>query len=108
MRYSLVQSSAIITMAAAIWLTACIPAQALSQSKIVSTVRKKSGPEGPTFVFKLYSVESLSNYHYRIEVCDEGGRIVFQSEEIRNGVRLEGRRGGFRVVDVNSDSHADV
>lgn len=108
MRYRLAQSLAIITTLAAVWLAACIPAQAVSQSNLVSTVRKKIGPEGPTHVFKLYSVESMSNYHYRIEVCDEGGRIVFQSEEIRNGVRLEGRRGGFRVVDLNSDGYADV
>lgn len=108
MRDSFAQSLAIITTVAAVWLAACIPAQALSQPKLVSTVRKKIGPQGPTHVFKLYSVESLSNYHYRIEVCDEGERIVFQSEEIRNGVRLEGRPGGFRVVDLNSDGYADV
>jgi hypothetical protein len=108
MRYSCAQSLAIIITVVAVWLAACIPAQALSQSKLISTVRKKIGPEGPTYVFKLYSVESLSNHHYRIEVCAEGGRIIFQSEEIRNGVRLEGRRGGFRVVDVNSDGYADV
>lgn len=108
MRYSFAQRLAIITAVAAVWLAAGISAQALSQAELVSTVRKKIGPEGPTYVFKLYSVESLSNYHYRIEVCDEDGRIVFQSEEIRNGVRLEGRPGGFRVVDLNSDGYADV
>jgi hypothetical protein len=108
MRYRFALRLAIIITVAAVWLAACIPAQALSQSKLVSTVRKKIGPQGPTYIFKLYSVESLSNYHYQIEVCDEGGRIIFQSEVIRNGVRLEGQRGGFQVVDLNSDSYADV
>jgi|SRR6185436_4757188 len=108
MRYRFALRSAIIITVAAVWLAACIPAQALSQFKLVSTVRKKIGPQGPTYIFKLYSVESLSNYHYQIEVCDEGGRIVFRSEVIRNGVRLEGQRGGFQVVDLNSDSYADV
>lgn len=108
MRSSFTRSLAIIIAAAFICPAARVPAQDWDQSKPVSTVRKKIVPEGPTYVFKLYSVESLSNYHYRIEVSDEGGRIIFQSEEIRNGVRLEGKRGRFRIADINSDGYADI
>ncbi len=108
MRYSFTRSLAIIITAAFIWPAARIPAQDWGQPKLVSTVRKKIVPEGPTHVFKLYSVESLSNYHYRIEVYDESGRVIFQSEEIRNGVSLEGKSGRFRIADINSDGYADI
>lgn len=108
MRYRFARSLIIIITAAAICLAAYIPVQSLSQSKLVLTVRKKIGPEGPTYVFKLYAIESLSNYHYRIEVRDESERIIFQSEEFRNGVSLEGKSGLFQIVDLNSDGYADI
>lgn len=108
MRYSFTRSLAIIITAAFIWPAARIPAQDCGQSKLVSTVRKKVVREGPTYDFKLYSVATMSNYHYRIEVYDESGRIIFQSEEIRNGVRLESKSGRFRIADINSDGYADI
>src|SRR5918992_4219184 len=85
-----------------------IPIRAFSQSELVSTVKKKIGPQGPTFVFKLYSIPAFSNYHYRIDVCDGDERIVLQSESIRNGVRLEGKPKSFQIVDVNSDNYDDI
>jgi hypothetical protein len=96
-------------MAAFIWPAARIPAQDRGQPKLISTVRKKIWPEGPTRVFKLYAVAACGNYHYRVDVCDAGGSVVLQGlEEIRNGIRLEGRFRPFQVVDVNFDGYADL
>lgn len=84
------------------------PAQTVSQPRIIATVKKQIGAKGPTYVFRLYSVQAFSNYHYLIEIRDENGKKVWQSEEIRNGVSLEGQPGSFQIVDVNSDGYDDI
>lgn len=108
MKSRIVQLAVILISSVVIGLAASLPTQAISQSKLVSTIEKQIGPAGPTYVFKLYAIEAMSNYHYRLDICDESGQEVLQSEKIRNGISLEDKSGSFLLVDVNSDKYDDV
>lgn len=79
-----------------------------SQPRLISTVTKQIGAESSTYVFRLYSVAALSNYHYLIEVSSEGEQKALQSVEFRNGVNLEDQPGSFQIVDMNSDGYHDI
>lgn len=78
------------------------------QRQLISTITKQVGAQSPTYVFKLYWVESFSNYHYLIEVSSEGEKRVLQSIAIRNGIRLEDRPKSFQIIDTNSDCYDDI
>jgi hypothetical protein len=102
----LIIATLLVTVAAD--FTQDISGQTVSQPRLLSNITKQIGAEGPTYVFRLYAVEALSNYHYLIEIRDEGGKKVLQSVKIRNGVNLEDLPRSFQIVDVNSDGYDDI
>lgn len=108
MKHNLVRIVATLLVIVAAELAQGTPGQTVRQSRLIATVTKQIGAQGPTYVFRLYSVQAFSNYHYLIEIHDKSGKKVWQSEEIRNGVSLEGKPGSFQIVDVNSDGYDDI
>jgi hypothetical protein len=72
------------------------------------TATKKLSSDGPIRTFKIFRLRSFSNSHYRIEVCSEDGNQTIQQLEIRNGIGIEYYRGGFQILDVDTDGYQDI
>lgn len=100
--------TALLILGATTCFSSANAAEKPDQAHLVSSVKKKMGAKGPTYVFKLYSLEAFSNFWYRIDVSNEDDSKVLQSEKIRNGVPLEDKASSFEVVDVDSDGYRDI
>jgi hypothetical protein len=83
-------------------------AQDADQTRLIRTLQETVGKEEAAFVFRLYSVEATSNYHYRLDVCDTAGKGVLQSEHIRNGSPLEDQQDALAIIDVDGDGYRDI
>lgn len=100
--------TALLIISATTWLSRANAEENPDQVHLVSSIKKKVGAKGPTYVFKLYSLEAFSNFWYRVDVSNEDDSEVLQSEKIRNGVPLESKAGSFQIVDVDSDGYCDI
>jgi len=76
--------------------------------QLVTSVKKPIAAKGPTFVFEVYRLEYYSNFHYRIDVCNENGTLVLQSVEFRSEVRLEDEPDAIKIADMDGDAYLDI
>lgn len=79
------------------------------KESLVRSLNEPVAADGPTLIFKLFSLPSFSNSYYRIEVWSGDGSIKLQEiGEIRNGIEVHEHEDRFRVEDLNSDGYADI
>jgi hypothetical protein len=56
----------------------------------------------------VYRLQTYSNFHYRIDVCNEKGTLVLHSVEFGNFVALENDPDAFQISDVDGDGYLDI
>ncbi len=85
-----------------------LPDHAGSWGDPVLSRRVKVGPNGPTFVIRLYAPMAVSGHYYHVAVYSEDESRLLQSFEMRNGVPLQPGTDSFEVLDVDHDGLADL
>lgn len=80
----------------------------VEEPKLIASIKKPVKLGDATYVFKLYSMPTFSNWSYRLDVCSEDGTRVLQSEQIRNGVSIEDKTDNFQIIDADNDGYLDI